>query len=96
MVIPMKKIPEERMIPDVSKVREIDLNPPIVLDKTNRPLPKISKEKKKKDKMLEQKKPVAKFICSKNLKAILTLGRLSSFISLYDYDLQVIRRIVPQ
>lgn len=72
------------------------MNPPPILNKAELERPKITKDKKKKDKKLDEKKPVAKFIYSQSLKSIITLGRLSSSITLYDpKDLHVQHKILP-
>lgn len=73
----------ERVIPDTSKIREIDINPPPILNKIEVERPKIVKNKNKKDRKLDEKKPVAKFVFSPSLNSIIALGRLSSSISLY-------------
>jgi hypothetical protein len=41
------------MIPDTSKVRDIDINPPPILNKVELERPKITKDKNKKDKKLD-------------------------------------------
>lgn len=57
-------MPIERVVPNVSKIRDIDVNPPPILNKVEVERPKITKDKTKKDKKLEEKKPVARFIYS--------------------------------
>lgn len=52
LIVPMKDIPMERMIPDASKVRDIDIHPPPILSKVEVERPKITKDKNKKDKKL--------------------------------------------
>lgn len=92
----MREIALERVVPDTSKIRDIDINPPPILNKVEIERPKITKDKTKKDKKLDEKKPLAKFIYSPSLNSIITLGRLSSSITLYDpRDLHVQHKIVP-
>ena len=57
-------MPIERVVPNVSKIRDIDVNPPPILNKVEVERPKITKDKTKKDKKLEEKKPVARIIYS--------------------------------
>lgn len=58
--------------------------------------PKITKDKNKKDKKLDEKKPLSKFIYSKSLNVLIALGRLSSSISLYNpITLQLQHKIIP-
>ena len=86
----------EKMLPDISRIRDIDLHPPSILSKVELERPKITKNKNKKDKKLDEKKPVAKFIYSRTLNAVIALGRLSSSISLYDpQELKVKDKITP-
>lgn len=96
LVVPMKEIPIERIIPDTTRVRDIDINPPPILSKVEVERPKITKDKNKKDKKLDEKKPVSKFIYSPSLNLIIILGRLSSSITLYDpKDLKIKHKIIP-
>ena len=96
LVIPMMEIAPDRMVPDVNRVRDIDINPPPILSKVDMERPKITKDKNKKDKKLDEKKPLAKFIFSRSLGSIITLGRLSSSVSLYNPDtLNLQNKIIP-
>ena len=84
------------MIPDVKQVRDIDVNPPPILSKVETERPKITKDKNKKDKKMDEKKSLAKFIFSGSLNGIITLGRLSSSIVLYDpKQLKLKQKILP-
>ena len=84
------------MVPDVNRVRDIDINPPPILSKVDTERPKITKDKNKKDKKLDEKKPLAKFIFSRSLDSIITLGRLSSCIALYNPGMLSLKnKIIP-
>ena len=53
LVVPMKEIAPDRMVPDLNRIRDIDLSPPPVLSKVEIERPKITKDKNKKDKKLD-------------------------------------------
>ena len=66
LVIPSKRIAKERLSPDSHRIRDIDLEAPLIFNKIAKEIPKISKELPKKNKKLDEKKGVSKFYYSTN------------------------------
>lgn len=83
-MIPSKRIAKERLSPDSHRIREIDLEPPLIFNKIAKEIPKISKDLPKKNKKLDEKKGVSKFYYSPTQRNIIAIGTLSSSIYIYD------------
>lgn len=93
MVIPAKRARR----PSASEVlNEVDIKPPVVVQKVGEELPKISKDMPKKNKKVEEKKGVAKMFFSKTTQKIIALGTLSSSIFLYDKHLKQQNEVKPK
>lgn len=78
IVVPTKKIALEKHKPDMSRIREIDLQPPIVEHRVEKEFPKLSKDLKKLTRKLKHNLVVSQLIHAPNTKRIFVLGSLSS------------------
>jgi hypothetical protein len=95
LVIPSKKIAKERLSPNSHRIRDIDLEPPLIVNKVAKEIPKICKDLPKKNKKLDEKKGVSKFYYSAAEKSIIAIGTLSSSIYFYDENLKAKNEILP-
>jgi WD40 repeat protein len=77
-------------------VGDVDLHPPVVVQKVGQELPKISKDLPKRNKKLEEKKGVGKVFYSQEQQRIVALGTLSSSIFLYDKQLRQQQEVRPR
>ena len=85
MVVPACRV---RKINNGETVTDVDLHPPVIVQKVGDELPKICRDMPKRNKKLEEKKGVGKIFYSFDKQRIIAMGTLSSSIHLYDRQLK--------
>lgn len=96
-VLPTKKLAEPKHFErDISRIREIDLSPPIVYGKSNVGIKRILTNKIETDSHRHNNSEIKSSCYSPELKKLFTLDALSNHIKIYDKDCKFESCITPK
>jgi hypothetical protein len=94
-VVCSKETPEEGVRADPVKVRDIDLHPAVVVGRCERECTKISRSIKKKEKKVDDSRPLHVFEVNVARREVITLSRLGSHISIFNLQMKKVKDIIP-